>query len=155
MLRALLDRGFNPNARALITGSCALTPSQYAIVVGNLEAYSILESHDQLDKSVTTPVFNVHTLHFATAHLRAELLEAVNVPLSSAPVTALGHTLLHIACLPFRSCEIQPSKKIEQSIHDVRNMRNSSHVGLPKEHARYDHFGRKRELFACRCQSDL
>lgn len=37
MLCTLLDRGFSPNARALISGSQALTPMQYAIVIGDLE----------------------------------------------------------------------------------------------------------------------
>lgn len=122
MLRYLLDRGFNPNARALITGSCALTPSQSAIITGDLEAYSILEAHDQLDKSIVTPVFHVHTLHFAAANLRADFMEATNIPFASVPTTALGHTLLHIACLPYRASEVQTSKKIEKSIHDVRNL---------------------------------
>lgn len=145
MLRTLLDRGFNPNARALITGSCALTPLQYAVIVGNLEAYLILEAHHQLDKSVVTPVFRVHVLHFATAHLRVGLIAATNVPLSSAPVTALGHTLLHIACLPYKASEVCTSKKIEQSIHDVRNLHNSQATGYPPASARYDSLGRKLE----------
>lgn len=106
MLRALLHRGFNPNARALITGSCALTPLQYAVVLGNTEAYSILDAHDQSDKSVLTPVFKVHLLHFAIAHLQLHMLQMVDLPLSVAPPTALGHTLLHIACLPHTFHEI-------------------------------------------------
>jgi len=147
MLHALLERGFNPNARALITGSCALTPAQYAIVLGNLEAYAVLEASGRLDKSVVTPVFRVHILHFATAQLRLDLLEAANIPLSSAPVTALGHTLLHIACMPYQECEVQTSAKVEQSIHDVRGLRKAQYVGHSSATSEYDSFGRKIDWY--------
>lgn len=147
MLQALLERGFNPNARALITGSCALTPAQYAIVLGNLEAYAILEASDRLDKSVVTPVFGVHILHFATAQLRVELLDAANVPISSAPVTALGHTLLHVACMPYQESEVQTSEKVEQSIHDIRGLRMAQYVGNSSATAEYDSFGRKVDWY--------
>jgi hypothetical protein len=143
MLRCLLDRGFNPNARALITGSCALSPAQYAITVDNLEAYSVLSSHDKLDSTVVTPVFGVHILHFATARLRLDLLHATNLPLSSAPATALGHTLLHVACLPYQTCEVQVPEKIQQSVHDIRNMKRSQEIRCLPDEAQYDEFGNK------------
>jgi len=145
MLQTLLDRGFSPNARALITGSCALTPCQYAIVLGDTEAYSILVAHHQLDKTILSPIFNVHLLHFAVAHLRLHILRLIGLPLSSALPTALGHTLLHIACLPFYSSEVQSCERAEQSVHDVRNLHWSDQVEYPPGSQRYDAWGRKRD----------
>jgi hypothetical protein len=143
MLRALLDRGFNPNSRAIITGSLALTPAQYAIIIGRLEAYSILHHHDRLDRNVLTPVFRVHVLHFAAALLRIDLLRATELPLSSAPATALGHTLLHVACLPHDPIEAQTSEKAEQSIHDLRNLFEIIRVWQSPETLQFDSAGKK------------
>jgi len=98
MLQKLFERGISPNARALIAGNQALTPSQYAIMLGDLEAYSLLLEHGA-DLSITTPVFNVHVLHFAVAQLRVDLLEAVGLAHAGAPVTSMSHTRLHVACL--------------------------------------------------------
>ncbi|KAK5677798.1 hypothetical protein LTS10_009681 [Elasticomyces elasticus] len=57
MLRALLERGFDPNARALITGSQALTPAQYAVVSNDVEALSALKAESTTDLSLVTPAF--------------------------------------------------------------------------------------------------
>ena len=121
MMQKLLASGISPNARALIAGDQALTPAQYAIMLGDLEAYTPLLASGS-DVSLVTPVMAVHTLHFAVAQLRIDLLRALNVP-GRAPITAMGHTLLHIACLPFNRGQIQSSApKILQSIHDIRVM---------------------------------
>jgi hypothetical protein len=144
MLRVLLDRGFNPNARAIITGSLAITPAQYAIITGRLEAYSILKSHGRLDIGILTPVYGVHILHFATALLRLELIRATDLPLSAAPITALGHTLLHVACMPYNGADVQTSPKIEKSINDVRNLRDTRYVVHPLESSNFDASGVKR-----------
>jgi hypothetical protein len=77
MLHVLLFRGFSPNARALITGSLALTPGQYAILIGSHEAYRILPNHINIDVGIRTPVFGVHILHFAVALLSEDALEAI------------------------------------------------------------------------------
>jgi hypothetical protein len=143
MLTTLLDRGFSPNTRALITGSCALTPCQYAIILGNTEAYSILDAHPQLDKTILTPILKIHILHFATAHLRLHLLQLINLPLSSVQPTALGQTLLHIACLPCYENDVQSSETAEQSIHEVRGLYCSDMIAHPPGSARYDTWGRK------------
>lgn len=143
ILRNLLDRGFSPNARALVTGSLAVTPAQYAIITGRLDAYSILKTCDQTDVGILTPIYRVHILHFAVALLRRDLMQAVGLPLSSAPVTALGHTLLHVACLPYNGDDVQSSQKIEQSIHDVRNLRDTRYILHPPGSARYDASGKR------------
>ena len=141
MLHTLLDRGFNPNSRALITGSLAVTPAQYAIIIGNPEAFAVLEAHHRLDRNVLTPVFHVHTLYFASALLRKDLMQATKIPLSSAPPTKLGHTLLHIACLPRYPTEVQTSEKVEQSVHDVRNLRETSGILRRRDNIQYDSGG--------------
>jgi hypothetical protein len=121
MLHKLIDSSISPNARALIAGNQALTPAQYAIMLGNLETYNILLENGA-DTSISTPVLNVHALHFAVAQLRVDLINAIRQSSSAvAPVTNMGHTLLHIACLPFNEDQIQSSApKILQSIHDIR-----------------------------------
>lgn len=128
MLNALLDRGLSPNARAIITGSQALTPMQYAIVIGDIETYFLLRDKGA-DPDIRTPVFNVHVLHFAAAMLSIELLKAVGMPLSKASTTTMDHTLLHIIALPFNRSEIEATApKIKQSIHDERGMAASERV---------------------------
>jgi hypothetical protein len=128
MLHALLDRAFSPDARAVITGSQALTPLQYAIVIGDTASCSLLKSRGA-DPGLRTPVFDVHALHFAAALLRIDLLNAVGLPLSSASTTAIGHTLLHIATLPYNKSEVQDcAPKIAESVHDMRGMQASHRV---------------------------
>jgi hypothetical protein len=122
MLCALFDREISPNARALISGSQALTPMQYAIVIGDLETYYLLRAKGG-DPEIRTPVFGVHVLHFAAALLRMDLLKGVGIPLSKASTTAMGHSLLHIAALPFNWSDFENSApKVKQSIHDERGM---------------------------------
>ena len=143
MLSVLLEHGLNPNARALVTGSLAVTPAHYAIMIGQLKAYSMLKAQNSLDIHILTPVYGVHILHFATALLRTDLLRAIDLPLSCAPVTSLGHTLLHVACLPYNGDDVQSSPKIEQSIHEVRYLRDTQYVLHPTGSARYDAVGRR------------
>lgn len=83
----------------------------------------------------------MHILHFATARLPLDLVEAIGLPPSSAPNTILGHTLLHIACLPYKGDDVQSSQKIEQSIHEVRNLRHTRYISQPPGSARYDASG--------------
>lgn len=121
MVQKLIDSSISPNARALIAGDQALTPVQYAVMLGDLETYTLLLENGA-DTSICTPVLSVHALHFAVAQLRVDLFDAVRLHSSGpAPVTSMGHTLLHVACLPFNKDQIQRSApKISQSIHDIR-----------------------------------
>jgi hypothetical protein len=122
MLCALLDRGFSSNARALIPGSQALTPMQYAIVIRDLETYVLLNVRGA-DPRIRTPVFGVHILYFAAALLRKDLLKGIGISLSEASTTAMGHSLLHIAALPFNRSDFESSApKVKQSIHNERGM---------------------------------
>lgn len=134
MLKALLMRGFDPNTRALIAGSWALTPMHLAITTGNLDAYAILASHPKADVNLRTPVYGVHILHFAVAHLMPEQLAMIDVPMSNASITALGQTLLHIASLPIdESCVQVLAPKVQQSLHFVREIAFTESDLLPQD----------------------
>lgn len=128
MLRHLLVKGFDPNIMPLAAPTRCITPAMATIVhcdPWNQTAYEILRQHPKFDINIRTPVYGVHLLHFAVATLSVPLLEtiAVDVALSNAGVTALGHTLLHIACLPPDERYIQlHSKAIYSSIHETRNL---------------------------------
>jgi len=95
---------------------------QYAIVIGDLETYNLLRARGA-DPEIRTPVFDVHVLHFAAALLPMDLLKGIGIPLSKASTTAMGHSLLHVAALPFNWSDVESSApKVKQSIHDERGM---------------------------------
>lgn len=134
MLKALLTRGFDPNTRALIAGSRALTPMHLAITTGNMDAYAVLASHPKADVNLRTPVYGVHTLHFAVAYLMPEQLAVTDVPISNASITRLGQTLLHIASLPIdESCVQVLAPKVQQSLHFVREIAFTESYLLPQD----------------------
>jgi hypothetical protein len=123
MLEVLLGRGLNPNTRSLIAGCQAFTPMEHAIRTGNIKAYRRLYAHPLADTSLLTPAYRIHILHLAVAQLRVDILEATKIPLSESLSTALGHTLGHIACLPFDETHLQLfSSKVRESIHDLRSL---------------------------------
>lgn len=93
----------------------------------NLDAYEILAPHAGLN--LVTPIFKAHILHIAVATLSLRVLQRVcqDIHLACNPITALHHTLLHIACLPGMDEEINLfSPKIHASIHALRSLRSSS-----------------------------
>jgi hypothetical protein len=108
----------------MITGSLALTPSQYALLIGDYESYNILRDHPETIVGIRTPVFGIHILHFAVALLSDKAIDAIGQPLSKVGATSLGQTLLHVACLPYRDEEIAYSPKIQESIHETRDLHN-------------------------------
>lgn len=129
MLCILLQRGFDPNARALVTGSLALTAAQFAVIIGHHRALSLLMSQAGTRMDMLTPVFNVHALHFAAAMLRDDVFDVIGVS-SHPPTTALGHTTLVVACLPYRFEEVHYSTKILESVHDLRILRRTQFTRL-------------------------
>jgi hypothetical protein len=143
MLRSLLARGFDPNARAMITGSLALTPSQYAITICDYEACGILGAHPNISNEIRTPVFGIHILHFAVASLSEEAVDVVGQPFSKAGATGLGHTLLNVACLPYRDEEIAYTPKIQESIHETRDLHNTQFRRRSSSSVKYDPDGKK------------
>lgn len=127
-LSLLLSRGFDPNALPLTAPTRCITPTMAAIVYcdpWNEEAYNAISGHPLADLGIRTPIYDVSILHFAVARLDLTLLETVaaDLKLEKARETALGHSLLHIACLPLDESWIQMhSEPIFKSCHETRNL---------------------------------
>ncbi|KAL4874923.1 hypothetical protein BJY04DRAFT_233168 [Aspergillus karnatakaensis] len=125
--------GHSPNYRPRAAPTIALTPLSYAVACCDLKDPGVqrclvdLLSHPQLDANLRTPVYNIHPLHFATAHHNPEFLSwlAASIPgeFAAAGQTALGHTLLHVASLPLHAGHIDISlENTATSIHCLRTL---------------------------------
>lgn len=128
MLGHLLKLGFDPNTMPLANPTRCFTPLMAAAIQHgdfDYQAFDILAQHPNINFELRTPIYSVHILHFATATLNLRMLEHIiqYTPLCNACKTALGHTLLHIACLPANSLEVQRrSQIIFESIHETRDL---------------------------------
>ncbi|GFG23141.1 hypothetical protein IFM61606_03015 [Aspergillus udagawae] len=134
MLRHLLSIcRYSPNHRPRAAPTVALPPLSYAIARCDLDNTGVqrcpvdLLSHPQLDANLRTPIFSVHPLHFATARHDPDLLSwlAGFIPgrFAAAGVTALGHTLLHVASLPLTNSHIVAGNPdVARSIHCARSL---------------------------------
>lgn len=127
MLQVLLDLGFNANVMPLAAGPLCQTPLQtcFSSFHPHMDAFRVLASHPKTDFNILTPVYRVHMLHLAVTHLDTSILEEIiskDVSLQSVQPTALGHSLLHIACLPSNHLDIQIfAQKVYISIHETRH----------------------------------
>ncbi|CEL10452.1 hypothetical protein ASPCAL13571 [Aspergillus calidoustus] len=134
MVRHLLSTcGHSPNYRPRAAPTMALPPLSHILVRCDLDDENVhnclvdLLAHPRLDLNLRTPVFGIHPLHFATAHHNPKLLTwlAGFIPggLAAARTTALGHTLLHIACLPLIPNQIvAKNPNVLKSIHCIRTV---------------------------------
>lgn len=131
MLHKLLHQHhYSPNYRPLTAApTLALPPLSYALACCDPDDPTIraciteLRNHPDLDPHLRTPIFDVHPLHFAVARHSPALLSWLALPLSSAGSTALGHTLLHIASLPWTSESIDDTNPdVVRSIHCARTL---------------------------------
>lgn len=134
MFRHLLSTcRYSPNYRPRATPTVSLPPLSYTIARCDLNNTGVqrclvdLLSHPQLDANLRTPIFDVHPLHFATAHHDPDLLSwlAGFIPggFAAAGVTALEHTLLHVASLPLTNSQIvSGNPDVARSIHCVRTL---------------------------------
>lgn len=113
-------------------------------MIDDYETYAMLEGHPQLDIAIRTPVFNVHILHFAVALLSEKAIETIKVSLTTAGATSIGHALLHIACLPYREEEIAWCSKIQESIHETRNLNDSRFRRATPQSISFDPNGKKK-----------
>ena len=126
MLEALLDLGFDPNCMPFASGPLAQTPIQacFSEPTPHLDAFGVLAAHPQIDFNILTSMHQVHLLHLVAAHLDTSILEeslSLGLAPTSVAPTALGHTLLHVVCLPQTWLDIQSfSRKVYASIHEVR-----------------------------------
>lgn len=113
MLRHLIlsTYGYSPNYFPYAAPTVALPPLSHAIARCNLNDPKVqgcvtnLLSHPRLDANLRTPISNIHPLHFVTAlhdpALPLWLTTFIPGGYEVAGTTGLGHTLLHIAALPF------------------------------------------------------
>ncbi|KAF5857477.1 hypothetical protein ETB97_005721 [Aspergillus alliaceus] len=77
-----------------------------------------LHQHEDLDKHLCSPIFDIHPLHFAVGRHDVDLLSRLSMALSSAGTTALRQNLLHIASLPMMSeCIDKENHDSVRSIH--------------------------------------
>ena len=127
MLKILLSYGYDPNLLPTAAITRCLSPLMTALACDppNITAFNILVSHPEIDLSLRSPIYGVHPLHLAAAHLSIPLLEEVSakIPLETAGATALGFTLLHIVCLPLTAAELnRTSNAIITSITRLRSL---------------------------------
>lgn len=111
------------------TPASSMFPSTYTDLPAtfNLAIYNLLVSHRSTNLVATSPILSVHPIHLAVAHVCLPLLRHVlrTIPLSLSDIspTALGHNLLHIACMPLSAHYIETrSSAICRSIHDTRDL---------------------------------
>jgi hypothetical protein len=132
MLKHLLTAGFDPNTMPLANPTRCFTPLMGTIIhhsTFSRSEFDILISHPSININLRTPIYGVHILHFAVAVLDLDMLKyvAVHTPLKNAGVTALGNTLLHIACMPSDALAVQRHAEIiYDSIHETRDLHASN-----------------------------
>ncbi|KAF7507848.1 hypothetical protein GJ744_010012 [Endocarpon pusillum] len=138
VVQHLLDLGFAADVFPLAAITRCVNPLMASLMTEppHLEAYHLLASSQHADHSLCTPIFNVHILHIAVATLSLPAVRSVaghaDPPntLSINP-TGLGHTLLHIACLPFDDDHINHfSPKTHESIHELRTLSSTYRTKL-------------------------
>lgn len=127
VLTFLLSKGFRVDVFPHAVVTRCMSPLMFSLAArpSDLSWYSLLSASPTADHAQLTPIFKVHIAHIACATLSVAALEAVANHTSLAEVrpTALGHTLLHIVCLPLKDDDINHfSVKIHQSVHDVRSL---------------------------------
>ena len=126
MIKHLLSKGFSGRVFPSASITACLNPVMATVVLApssemKMAAYEAVSPY--ADMSLRSKIFDVHILHHAVATLDLDLIlkVEVDVPLGSAGTTALGRTLLHIACLPRDQKQLNSiSPKINQSIYDLR-----------------------------------
>ncbi|EPE30161.1 Ankyrin repeat-containing protein [Glarea lozoyensis ATCC 20868] len=134
MLRHILDLGFDPNTMALANPTRCVTPLMATLLHHDRfdkESFDMLSMQPNINFEIRTPIYGVHLLHFAVAKLNFTMLRHVVsfVPLRNAGTTAIGHTLLHVACMPSRNVQIQRrSDIIMRSIHETRDTRAENDI---------------------------
>ena len=130
LISHLLSLSFIPSNFPPTTPTCALSPLMSTLTTfpPSLPALTLLLSSPHANPNALTPLFKIHILHLATAALSLPALHLLPPP-HTAPRTALGHTLLHVACLPATDEEVNHfSVKIHASVHELRTL---SHTYRP------------------------
>ena len=131
-LRRLLDLGFNPNSMPLACRQQCYSPLMATLMCcdpPNWDAFSLLLAHPATDFNQLTPLTKVHLLHVTVSLLSLSILKNVlqsGFSISTAAPTAVGHTLLHIACLPLDITHVNIfQESIYNSAHEFRQLSSS------------------------------
>lgn len=150
MIKHLLSRGFNTNFIPLSNPLSCLSPLMSTLLISepkseadiementasipklpttfNLSAYTALSTHPSTSLTLSSPIISIHPFHLASAHVSLPLFQHIvaTLPISPnyIPSTALGHTILHIACLPPSASHIKTgSVGVNLSILDTREI---------------------------------
>ena len=92
----------------------------------NWDAFSVLLEHPATDRNQLTTLTKVHLLHIVVSLLSMSVLKHVlqsGFSLLDAALTAAGHTLLHIACLPLDITHVNIfQESIYNSAHEFRQL---------------------------------
>lgn len=126
-IQHLLHHGHSPSIFPLSNPNACLNALMSSLLINppNLETFRLLLAHAEKDARLLTPVIQISILHLATATLSLPILKlaASAFPIPEAQPTALGHTLLHIACLPASDAHTEHhAPSIYASIHDMRSL---------------------------------
>jgi hypothetical protein len=131
-LQRLLDDGFNPNVMPLVIRQQSYPPIMACFVLcdpPNWDAFSTLlesKTKPEIDRDTVTPLYKIHTIHIVVELQSLPVLERVlaqGFELFKAGPTVLGHTLLHIACLPLDITQINVfEESIYGSAHEFRSL---------------------------------
>lgn len=126
MAKHLLSKGFSANVLPLATPTQAVTPLM-ACMMANPLNHAILDlllTQPSLSVVIKTPIFEVHILHFVAAKLDLHLFHLMvpMIPLANAGITAIGHNLLHVACLPLNTSQVNIFS--EPAWHSIRESRD-------------------------------
>lgn len=126
-VKRFLDLDFNPNSMPLACRPRCFSPLMATLLCcdpPDWEAFSLLATHPEIELDILTPISKVHILHIAASLMSLEVLQCVlqfGCSLSAAGSTALGHNLLHIACLPPRITHVNIfMESIYQSAREFR-----------------------------------
>ena len=130
MVAYLLSSHHSPDYFPLSTITRSLNATMYLLTLPSPSPTLLDILLPATSLSVRTPMYNCHILHIAAATLSLPLFQQIAdavgptaTHLSELPPTALGHTPLHIACLPLDDTHINlHSPKIHASIHEVRSL---------------------------------
>ncbi|MCJ1297430.1 hypothetical protein MMC08_000216 [Hypocenomyce scalaris] len=130
MVAYLLSSGHNPSYFPLSTPTRSLNATMHLLTLPSPSPLLLNLLLPATALSARTPIYNCHILQIAAATLNLSLFqqiaEAVGsdaTDLSALEPTALGHTVLHVACLPRDDfCVNVHSEKIYASVHEVRTL---------------------------------
>lgn len=133
MIEHLLQRGFNPNIYPILPLTGATSALQFSVIMSNvagITAFEMLLQDDRSELPLPTPYLEVSISHLAVATLNQLLLERLFDlrMLDTSAVTKLGHTVIHIACLPGSDSDIKyynVNSAAQESVHDLRDLPGS------------------------------